>query len=309
MRSVMAKVFLITVSSFLVPWLALSAFAAAPAIEQVLPPGFHQNWVQGGKVSLYNQETLFEHINGEAELYIPYRFDLLVTAGYVSKQAADVMVVADVYRMGSLLDAFGIYANYRRVDYESVKVGAEGFISPTQLMFYQDRYFVRLQVTGATGLPREVFLDCARRISENLPANLSRPQELEIFSLPAIIPRSERYYPQSLLGYAFFKRGLIADAGRDGETMRVFIMTEASAESARKVMEAYRRYLKEEGQGLQMSRLPDREVLTVTDSLYGFVRLEQSDRYLIGAAKVKDRDAAQRLVEMLRQKMTGGKRP
>ena len=74
-------------------------------------------------------------------------------------------------------------------------------------------------------------------------------------------------------------------------------------------MEAYRRYLKEEGQGLQMTRLPDRVVLTVTDSLYGFVRLEQSDRYLIGAAKVKDKDAAKRLVEMLRQKMAGVKRP
>ena len=59
-------------------------------------------------------------------------------------------------RMGSLLDAFGIYANYRRADYKSVKIGEERVsYHPTQLMFYQDRYFVRLQVTGATSLPRE----------------------------------------------------------------------------------------------------------------------------------------------------------
>ena len=103
-------------------------------------------------MALFDKDTLFDHINGEAELYFPYGFDMLATATYMDRNNPEVWIVADVYRMASLLDAFGIYSNYRKADAASVTVGAEGFVSPSQLMFYQDRYFVRLQVTGATSL-------------------------------------------------------------------------------------------------------------------------------------------------------------
>jgi hypothetical protein len=228
---------------------------------------------------------------------------MLATGAYVNKKYPDVLIVADVYRMGSLLDAFGIYSNYRKADYESVRIGAEGFISPTQMMFYQDRYFVRLQATGTTELMRDVFLDCARLISARLPALMSRPKELEVFSIPAILPKSERYLAQSLLGYAFFRKGLIADANDAGEAMRVIVVFETSVEGARKAFEEYQSYLKQEGQDVQVSGTPDKMVLVSVDPLYDGVYMEQSGRHLIGAIKVKKRDAARHVIEALWRKM------
>jgi hypothetical protein len=283
--------------------LAMPVYAADPAMEKVLPGGFYKDWTPEAKVSFFNRDTLFEHINGEAELYLPYGFDVLATAGYVNKKRSDVLVVADVYRMGSLLDAFGIYANYRKAEYESVQLGGEGFISSTQMMFYQDRYFVRLQATGTTSLERDIFLDCAQQVSRNLPVNASRPKELDVLSIAAVVPKSERYLAQSLLGYAFFRRGMIADAVTAGAPMRVFVVSEESAASARKAFDAYRSYLAEEGQGIRISGTQDRMILTAVDALYGDVFMEQSGRYLIGVLKVKDKDAAKRLVDQLKEKM------
>jgi hypothetical protein len=288
--------------------LSTAVRAEAPAMAKVLPSGFHNGWALEAKAELYNQDNLFEHINGEAELYMPYRFDLLATASYINKKSPDVLLVADVYRMGSLLDAFGVYSNYRKADYEPVKTGAEGFISLTQMMFYQGRYFVRLQATGTTGGARDIFLDSAKVIAATLPADSSRPGELDILSLPGIAPKTERYLAQSLLGYAFFRKGLIADAPVSGDQMRIFILFEDNRESARKAFNAYYAYLKEEGQDaaeLLQSGTPERVVLAATDSLYGSVLLEQSDRYVIGAIRVNDRKAAGNLIEKLRNKVSG----
>ena len=163
-------VFVITMSA------PVPVFAADDSIKNTLPtPGFDPDWVMKDRVILYNNDTLFEHINGEADLYFPYGFDMLATATYVNKKDPELWLVVDVYRMDSLLNAFGIYSNYRRADAAGATIGAEGFVTTSQLMFYQDRYFVRIQVTGATSLEQELFVAFGRNVSQNLPPNTGRP--------------------------------------------------------------------------------------------------------------------------------------
>ena len=48
--------------------------SAKRPIEERLPsPGFAEGWQSDG-VRLYDEKTVFEYINGEAELYFPYGF-------------------------------------------------------------------------------------------------------------------------------------------------------------------------------------------------------------------------------------------
>jgi hypothetical protein len=275
-------------------------------IKNVLPAhGFAEDWVMNDPLSLYTRDTLFDHINGEAELYFPYGFDMLATAAYVNKRNPEVWVVADVYRMASLLDAFGIYANYRRADAVEVPIGAEGFSSSSQLMFYQDRYFVRIQATGTTRLEQDIFLACGRAIAQNLPPNAGRPGQIEALRIPGVIPKSERYIAQSLLGYAFFRRGMTADAILKGEQVQVFVVPEDSQNTARKAFDQYRSYLKAEGRDICLTETSDRISLSAVDPLYGGVFVEQSGRYIIGAVRVKESSTAKQLVEQLRGRFGG----
>jgi hypothetical protein len=279
-------------------------FAAGDSIKNTLPaPGFAPDWLMKEQVTLYNSDNLFDHINGEAELYFPYGFNMLATAAYLNIKNPDVWIVADVYRMGSLLDAFGIYSNYRKADATGVVIGAEGFVSSSQLMFYQDRYFVRIQVTGATNLEKDLFVACGRAISRNLPPNAGRPRELEVFAgTPGVVTNSERYLAQSLLGYAFFRRGMIADAMLGGERVQVFVVLENSPDEARKAFENYRAYLKAEGREINMTGTTDRITLTAVDPLYRGVYMEQSGPYLIGAIRMKEASSAKPIVEQLRER-------
>ena len=264
-------------------------FAADGAMENLLPAyGCAQGWTLKDKAALFDKDTLFDHINGEAELYFPYGFDMLATATYINGNNSEEWIVADVYRMASPLDAFGIYSNYRKADAASMTVGAEGFVSPSQLMFYQDRYFVRLQVTGATGLGQDVFLACAWAVSEKLPANARPAGVLEALKMPGIVPKTERYIAKSLLGYAFFRRGVIADALLEGERAQVFLVPEDSVSAAKETFDRYRSYLKAEGKNMQLREGRDFVSLAAVDPLYGGVFVEQSGRYIIGAVRLKE---------------------
>ena len=292
-------VFVLTLSA------PVPVFAAEDSMKNILPaPGFAPDWVMKERVTLYNSDTLFDHINGEAELYFPYGFDMLATVTYLNKKNPDVWVVVDVYRMGSLLDAFGIYSNYRKADAAGAVIGAEGFVSSSQLMFYQDRYFVRIQVTGTTSLEQELLLACGRTVSRNLPPNTGRPGELEVLvGIPGMVTKSDRYLGQSLLGYAFFRRGMIADAMLGGERVQVFVVFENSPDAARKAFDDYRSYLKAEGQEMNVTGTTDRTSLTAVDPLYGGVFVEQSGPYLIGAIRMKEASAAKPIVEQLRERL------
>ena len=273
------------------------------AMLSILPAGgCAAGWVMDGKPALFTEETLFDHINGEAELYFPYGFDSLATARYVRKAASGSEIAADVYRMGSLLNAFGIWSNYRKADAPGCTVGADCVLSSSQMLFYQDRYFIRLQATGMPTPGQDVFLACGRAISAKLPPGKGRPGELEIFHVQGVVPKTERYLPQSVLGYPFFRRGMTAEANLNGERAQVFVVFEDSAAGARKAFDQYLASLKEEGRMATLSGKEGRISLEGIDPLYGKMIVEQSDRYLIGAIRLKDAAAAKLVIEALRKR-------
>ncbi len=283
---------------------AVSVTAEEITLEKVMPvPGCVEGWTLDGKVILYDKDTLFDRIDGESELYFPYGFHMLAYARYQNKQNPMIAIDADVYKMGSLLDAYGIFANYRRKDDADAAVGGGGTVSSSQLFFYQDRYFVRLQITGTTSTREDIFLACAKAISKNLPQNAGRPKELDAFSVPAVVKKSERYVAQSLLGYEFFRRGLIADAMIGSEQVQVFVVFEQSGEAAQKTFDQYRSYLKQSGSDARIDAVQGGSSLEAVDPLYGKIYLEQEGRFLIGAARFRDGKAVKQIVAEVRKRI------
>jgi len=280
---------------------ASPASGAETALDKIMPaPSCAEGWTLDGNVTIFDKDTLFDRINGESELYFPYGFEKLAYARYENKRNPAIAVDADVYTMGSLLDAFGMFANYRRKDDADIAIGAQGTISSSQVFFYQDRYFVRLQATGTTSISKDVFLACAGAISRNLPKSTGRPRELDVLDVPGVLTKSERYVAQSLLGYDFFQRGLIADALLMNEQVQVFVVIEKTREAAQKTIDQYRVSLRSSGSAVPVSKGNGRNSFEANDPLYGNVSVEQAGRFVIGAVRIKNVPAAKQLVELVR---------
>jgi hypothetical protein len=241
-------------------------------------------WHLEEPVKLYTPDDLFTYINGEAELYMPYGFTQLASAFYKKAESkSEIGLAVDVYKMGSLLDAFGIYAQYRKPDNPFLSIGCEGYVNPSQLMFYQDRYFIHLAASGTSEIDRSVFETFARAVSKNLPSSSSLPPELNLMKVKSLIPRTERYYPEGLLGYRFFRHGLIALAQLEHKKVRFFVLKEESPDSAQKTVTAYVQYLDSSGKKFQpLESSSGERTLFAVDPLHRGLIIGTKGRYVYG---------------------------
>jgi hypothetical protein len=242
-------------------------------------------WHLEEPVKLYTPDDLFTYINGEAELYMPYGFTQLASAFYKKTGSSEIGLAVDVYKMGSLLDAFGIYAQYRKPDNQFLAIGCEGYINPSQLMFYQDRYFIHLAASGTSEFDQSVFESFARAVSKNLPSASKPPQELDLMKVKALIPRTERYFPEGLLGYRFFRHGVIALAQLDNKKVRFFVLKEESPQSSQKTITAYVQYIESSGKKIQSLDSPSGERMLFTmDPLHNGLIIGTKGQYVYGTA-------------------------
>jgi len=270
---------------------------AAGEMENLLPPiSCGTGWKIEGKPALYDRETLSDRINGEAELYFPYGFDRMAAARYASEKNRAAGMDVEIYRMGSPLDSFGMYANYRQKDGRPQAVGAESNLSGSQLFLYQGRHFVQIQMTGTDAANPDVLVECGRTVASRLPGTRNRPPEFTVFDRPEIIKDSERYLPQSLLGYDFLNRGIMADAVVNGTNFQIFLLLATTAESASAVFYSYRSQLaqvKIEPGGKSAAFLEG------VDPLYGSVIVLRKGGCLAGALKFSGEKEIRSFLESL----------
>lgn len=264
--------------------------AEARSLKDLFPnPGFNDQWHLTEEVKSYTKEDLFAYINGEAELYFPYGFEQVVSAFY-SRKGADpgLGLTADIFKMGSLLDAFGIYAQYRKPEAEFLKLGGEGFVNPSQLLFYQDRYFIHLSASGTAHLERSVFESLARAISTALPGPGVQPGELKLIQIPTLLPRTERYFPEGLLGYSFFPPGLIAWASQDGKKFRIFVLKGTPEKPADKIVDQVVRNGQEAGKTPTITKDQNGLLLFSPDPLHKGLMLRTKGNFILGVVDLEE---------------------
>jgi hypothetical protein len=252
-------------------------------MEDLIPPNScGAGWKIDGKPLFYDRDTLSDRIDGEAELYFPYGFDRMAAARYASEKSPGTGMDVEIFRMGSLLDAFGIYANYRQKDGRALAVGAESNLSASQLFLYQGRHFVHIQVTGTDDTNLDALAECVQTVVSRMPGNKNRPTELSAFDRLDVVKGTERYLPQSLLGYDFLNKGIIADAVVEGKNLQIFLLLGTTVESA---SAAFNRYRSQLAQGKIEPGGGSAAFLEGVDPLYGPVIIIKKGDCLAGALK------------------------
>lgn len=273
-------------------------------VEKLLPaPGFAEGWSIKEKITTYSEKDLYKYINGEAELYYPYGFKALATTMYAQPDKPETGIVADIYEMGSSIDAFGIYSRYRDPDEELVDLGTEGFVNESQLLFAKNRYFIRVSPTGAVTTDKSVFLACAQSIAKGIPDDSSPRKALNIIRIPEIIPKTEVYMAQGVLGYAFLKKGLVADALLDGNTVRIFVIFEDSPQASEQAFNEYRAYLEKSRAEFSVNTDKNATTIVARDPLYKGMVLVRSGSFLFGATKLADPAAAVQLIKNIQSRI------
>jgi hypothetical protein len=276
---------------FLLAWLVYSHAAGTasetnPLRNLMSKPTLGDTWQKSEKAKFYDKDTLFDLVDGEAEAYFPYGFKAAASAVFEKKGDKTREATLELLEMGSLLDAFGIFSSMRDGESKKVDVGTEGFGGDAQIMFYVDRYFVRATVLSESAASE--LKGFAKAIAGELPSNKNKPAEVSLVAIPGLVPRSEQYIAQSLLGYAFWPKGIIAKIKTKDATARVFVVLTDSASDAQVALQKYVQEATARGAKVQTIDDDGQRVVVLNDAMQQGVAVSQAGKYLIGAADLKE---------------------
>ena len=159
-----------------------------------------RSWIAAEAVRTFGPANLYEEIDGEAELFLPYAFRELTVAILTpaGNEAAEVRL--ELFRHATPRDAFGVYSQHRFPEQERMRVGtSEAVVSATSLDFFHGTAFVRLR-SASRKATRTDLENLAREISGLLPGTGDPPRETEAFRIPGLVDGTIVFHRRAILG-------------------------------------------------------------------------------------------------------------
>lgn len=166
---------------------ALRLKDALPGKEAI--PG----WTPGDQVQIYDSESLYDLVNGQADAFFAYRFEQVGVLSYENSDGATLR--AEVWQLASPSDAYGLFTTYRAGTPASF--GNEGDGDPgRRLDFWQERYFVRL--FAPQPLPDADLQAFAGAIAAALPEGGTQPALMDRLPQDGLLDRDTIFFHEEI---------------------------------------------------------------------------------------------------------------
>ena len=163
--------------------------ASLRGLDSLLPETM-QGWKARKPDHEYTFDTLFDLIDGGAEVYRSLNVRKVLDRRYTKEGAADIIV--DLFDMGSSRDAFGAFHHDMREDAD-VGVGMESEYQGSFLFFWKDRYFISVVALEETPETREVVLTLGHTIAARIPRPGTEPDIVKLLPSKGL-QREQIYY-------------------------------------------------------------------------------------------------------------------
>ncbi len=222
--------------------------ASPGGLDRYLPDTVH-GWKAVKPDHEYTFDTLFDLIDGGAEVYRSLNVRKVLDRRYTKEDSADIIV--DLFDMGSSKDAFGAFHHDMRED-DDVGVGTESEYQGSYLFFWKDRYFVSVVALEETPETREAVLALGRAIASSIPRPGTEPDIVKLLPSEGL-QKEQIYYFHDLeslerrymigkgnpLHLSKETEGLLAryavsgvPAAKDGQLFAVFLIVAYASQSA-----------------------------------------------------------------------------
>ena len=167
--------------------------AAGPAAESLsrLLPGESAGYKAQPPDGVYTADTLFELLNGGADVYRALNVRLVVSRRYARTDAPDVL--ADVFDMGSASDAYGAFHHDMR---EGPKpgIGDESELLGGSLCFWKDRYFISVVPLQESPEAAQAVGAIGQAIAAQIPKSGAHPDVAGWLPDPGLLSHHTYYF-------------------------------------------------------------------------------------------------------------------
>jgi len=179
-----------TAKALLVSAMVLTAVPGAVSGRELLPEEI-KGWRRAGPDGVFSADSLYELIDGAAEVYRAFNVREVRSRRYVRNGGADI--IADLFDMGSPADAFGAY-HFDMREGRAAGVGRESEIVGSSLAFWKDRYFVTLTPLDDNPRIREAVLALGRAIAGSISGDGPPPDLFRMLPREGLISSRIHYF-------------------------------------------------------------------------------------------------------------------
>jgi len=284
--------------------------SVADSLGSPVPEDLPEYWVRKDAPVVFTKETLFEHIDGQADLFLQYGFEKSFFASYLNKRNVESRIDLDIYDMGTVLNSFGIFSRFRNEERPG-GIGLESSGGDHYFFFYKGKYFVVLQSSGAPALSLHQF---AQAVESRISDNSSPPKEIEYFQCDVLKPGSIEYFPEGLLGHGFLGKGFratytenyTAAVKPEGREFQVFLSIFENSQEALTALKSFQGYLSKQGQSARsVSPQLGPDALSGLDPYQGKIMAAARGPYVFGAVGYEEDSAAERQVIDFMNRVSG----
>lgn len=155
--------------------LILSMRYSKSDIYQQLPDSLYE-WTAESIIYYNNKESLYDYINGGAELYISYGFKSAISRKYIKPEQPEVVV--EIFDMNKPENAYGVFSNTRYEEDYTYGQGSQ-YVEGT-LFFWKSKYYVSIMATEETEESKKLINELGKIISEKIEDDGEKPDILKL---------------------------------------------------------------------------------------------------------------------------------
>jgi hypothetical protein len=250
-------------------------------------------WKLSEDVQTFVPKTLYEYIDGAADLYLTYDFEELKVGEYSNDRKGSVTV--EIYHQKSPTLAFGVYSQERPSNPSLVSMGAQGYIDENLLNFLSGSYYVKINSYNTGAEDREILQSFAKKVLENLDEKGTLPPILSSFPAEGKNRNSEKFVAKNFLGYSFLHSAFTADYELSGKKFKLFLIETVDKNECKNMIRKY----------LQQIKNPEKEVndgrYTLSDPHHGVVDLYWKGEYVWGILDLAEPDLRSKYLKLFEE--------
>ena len=148
------------------------------------------DWKASGEDAVYDRKTLYDYMDGGAEVYLGFDFRQVFVRKYADAEENEI--VLDIYDMGSPAEAFGMFSCDRQDPEAGIGQGSE--YGPGLLRFWRGRYFVSITVSGNEDKAEKAVLDLGKAVAPLLGPDGAPPDMIKLLPAAGLIVEKTAYF-------------------------------------------------------------------------------------------------------------------
>ncbi len=247
---------------------------------------------------MFTPDTLFEKINGQAELYLSAGFERMRCQRFALKDDPDVWFEMFIYDMGKGSNAFAVYSSQRRSDAVNLELAQHAYRTANALFMVHGRYYVE-SVAALTSEPLfEAMAAAVESFMRDTKVTEKAAAGLELFPKPNLNPDSLTMIAANVFGFEKLNQVYTAEYDINGFKIKAFVSKRATPGEADKLAEGFYQFLTQfGGQEVKMSSGLDNARLVTIMDMYEI--MFAAGVYLGGVHEAEDKPSAEKLAQRL----------